>query len=333
MKIGIKGSGVYLPDVVVKNDDFVGIVETSDEWIRSRTGIESRHMTAGEAAWYMGAQAAKKALDMADLQGSDIDLILVTTVTPDYATPSVSCLIQAEIKAVGAFTIDLNAACSGFVYAYDMAARYLLDPAIRNVLIVSTEVLTRITDFTDRASCVLFGDGASAVVVGRTETGELLGSKLGADGASGGVLLATNASSQNKHPWWPEDAERRFPDRFDNELSTLRMEGREVYRFAVTVMSESILDVLNRCGLTVDDLDMVVPHQANNRILEAAAKRMDIPMDKVWSGLKNIGNTSSASIGIGLDTLLRDGSLKAGDLVAICGFGGGLTYGAALFRI
>lgn len=333
MKIGIKGTGVYLPAIEVKNDDFVGIVDTSDEWIRTRTGIESRYMTAGESCWYMGSQAAKQALERAGVDGSAVDLILVTTVTADYATPSVSCLIQAEIGAKDAFAIDLNAACSGFVYAYDMAARYLLDPKIENVLIVSSEVLTRITDFTDRASCVLFGDAASAVLVGRTESGELLGSKLGADGASGGVLLAANPGTKKQHPWWPADASERFPDRFPEELDTLRMEGREVYRFAVTVMSESIKTVLDECDLTVEDLDWLVPHQANNRILEAAAKRLGISMDKVWSGLKNLGNTSSASIGIGLDTCIRDGSLKAGDLVAICGFGGGLTYGAAVFRV
>lgn len=333
MKIGIKGSGVYLPSIEIRNDDFVGIVDTSDEWIRTRTGIESRHMTAGESCWYMGTQAAKQALETAGIDGSEIDLILVTTVTPDFATPSVSCVIQAEIGAKDAFAIDLNAACSGFVYAFDMAARYLLDPKIENILIVSSEVLTRMTDFTDRASCVLFGDAASAMVVGRTETGELLGSKLGADGASGGVLLAANSSHQVKHPWWPDNAAEQFPERFTAALDTLRMEGREVYRFAVTVMSESIQTVLDDCGLTTDDLDRVVPHQANNRILEAAAKRLGISMDKVWSGLKNLGNTSSASIGIGLDTCLRDGSIKAGDLVAICGFGGGLTYGASVFRV
>lgn len=331
MKIGIKGTGQYLPSVVVKNDDFVGIVETSDEWIRTRTGIQSRHMTAGESCWYMAARAAEAALTDAGLDGSAIDLILATTVTPDYITPSLSCLVQAEIGAKAAFAIDINAACSGFVYAFDMAARYLLDPKINNVLIVSSEILTGITDFTDRSSCVLFGDAASAVVVGRTDTGELLASKLGADGDAGEALIAANPVK--KHPWWPEDAEERFPVRFPDAPASLTMSGRDVYRFAVNVMAESVQTVLDEAGLTVDDLDYVVPHQANNRILEAAAKRLGLGMDKVYSGLATIGNTSSASIGIGLDACFKDGRIKSGDLVAICGFGGGLTYGAALFRV
>lgn len=330
MKIGIKGTGTYLPDVVVTNDDFAKIVDTSDEWIRTRTGIESRHMTAGESTWYMGSMAAKRALLAAGLEGSDIDLILVSTTTPDYATPSVSCMIQAEIKAKDSFTIDINVACSGFVYAFDMAARYLLDPKIKHVLIVSSEVLSRITDFEDRASCVLFGDAASAVVVGRTDTGELLASDLGADGTAGGVLLA--AYPEHKHPWWPEDAEERFPNRFESALSTLRMEGKEVYRFAVNVMAGSVKRVLDEAGYTVDDLDFLVPHQANNRILEAAGRRLGLGMDKIYSGLATTGNTSSASIGLGLDAAIKEGTIKKGDLVAICGFGGGLTYGAALFR-
>lgn len=331
MRIGILGTGVYLPDLVVTNDDFVDIVDTSDEWIRTRTGIESRHMSAGESVWYMGARAAESALATAGIDGFEVDLILATTVTPDYFTPSLSCLVQAQIGAKKAFCIDLNAACSGFVYAFDMAARYLLDPKIKHVLIVSSEKLSGITDFTDRASCVLFGDAASAVLVGRTETGELLASDLGADGASGSVLMAKNPSG--KHPWWPNDADERFPDPYSAMPDTLRMEGREVYRFAVNVMAEALKDVVLQAGVSVEDIDYVVPHQANNRILEAAAKRLGVGMDKVYSCLANLGNTSSASIGIGLDACLKQGLIGPGSLVAICGFGGGLTYGAALFRV
>lgn len=331
MKIGIKGTGVYFPDIVITNDDFTKIVDTSDEWIRTRTGIQSRHMTAGESTWFMGAQAARTALERAGVTASEIGVILVTTVTPDYVTPSVSCVIQAELGAGSAFAIDINVACSGFVYAYDLAARYLMDEGISNVLIVSTEILSRITDFTDRSSCVLFGDAASAVLVGRTETGELLGTKLGADGSSGSVLMAQHVD--HKHPWWPEDAETRFPKRFPDQLETLRMEGKEVYRFAVQVMVDSVKEVLQRSGFAVDDLDYLIPHQANNRILEAAAKRLGISMDKVYSGLENTGNTSSASIGIGLHNCINSGSIRENSLVAICGFGGGLTYGAALLRL
>ncbi len=331
MKIGIIGSGSYLPDLVIRNDDFVEIVDTSDEWIRTRTGIHSRHMSAGESTWYMGARAAEAALADAGVDGSEVDLILGTTVTPDYLTPSLSCLVQAEIGAMNAFAMDINAACSGFVYAFDMAARYLLDPKIKYVLIVSSEKLTGITDFSDRASCVLFGDAASAVLMGRNDSGELLASKLGADGSAGGVLMA--AHKLTPHPWWPDDAATRFPERFSQAPASLRMEGREVYRFAVNAMAEALQKVLDDAGLKVDDLDYVVPHQANNRILEAAAKRLGLSMDKVYSGLAETGNTSSASIGIGLDTCRKEGRIRAGSLVAICGFGGGLTYGAALFRL
>ena len=326
--IAILGTGHYLPELTVTNDDFTRIVETSDEWIRTRTGIESRHMSDGEAAWQMGAHAARAALEDAQLEAEQIDVILVTTVTPDYATPSVSCIVQAEIGADNAFCMDLNVACSGFVYAFDLASRYLMDPSIGHVMIVATELLSRITDFSDRSTCVLFGDGAAAMVVGRGDGSRgILATHLGADGRQGGVLTA--ALPTRRHPFSECDIEPRFPE----ARETLGMSGREVFRFAVEVMSGSVARVLEDAGYDIDALDLLVPHQANNRILEAAAKRLGLPMSRIFAGLETIGNTSSVSIPLGIDLCRRAGRLEPGQLVAICGFGGGLTYGAVLFTI
>ncbi|MDI9470406.1 MAG: beta-ketoacyl-ACP synthase III [Bacillota bacterium] len=329
--LSIDGTGHYLPQLQVANDEFRRLVDTSDEWIRTRTGIRSRHLAEGEATWYMGAQAARAALADADCPAAEVDVILVATVTPDYATPSNACIIQAEIGAGGAFCMDLNVACSGFVYAFDLASRYLQDPAISTVLIVATELLSAITDFTDRSTCVLFGDGAAAVLVRRGDgTRGIHAVELGAQGEKGDVL--TCAIERPTSPFAPADRER-FPLRFPDARPALQMAGREVFRFAVTVLADSVRAVLEKSGATLEDLDYVIPHQANDRILEAAAKRLGIAPDRLYAGLDTIGNTSSVSIPLALDKCRRSGRIKRGDTIAICGFGGGLTYGAALFTL
>lgn len=329
--LSIDGTGHYLPQLQVANDEFRRLVDTSDEWIRTRTGIRSRHLAEGEPTWYMGTEAARVALADADCPAAEVDVILVATVTPDYATPSMACIIQAELGARGAFCLDLNAACSGFVYAFDLASRYLQDPAISTVLIVATELLSSITDFTDRSTCVLFGDGAAAVLVRRGDGSRGIHAvELGAQGEKGEVLTA--AIERPTSPFAAADRER-FPLRFPAAGPALQMAGREVFRFAVTVLAESVQTVLARSGVALEDLDYVIPHQANDRILEAAAKRLGIAAERIYAGLDTIGNTSSVSIPLALDMSRRSGRVRRGDMVAICGFGGGLTYGAALFTL
>lgn len=331
MKFNILGTGSYLPDIVVTNEDMQKVVDTSDEWIRTRTGIETRHMNSGEPAWYMGVQAAKRALDASGLAPEDIDAVFVTSVTPDFMCPIIGCIIQDELGLKNAFAIDINVACSGFIYALDMAANYLNNPRYKHILVVGTENLTSRTNWEDRTTCVLFGDAASAVVVGKEGDGELLSVVLGADG-SGGVHLISGNNVPN-HPFLPEDWQEKWPRRFDWDSQNIYMNGSEVYRFAVKVMPEMIRQMVDEVGLKVEDIDYMIPHQANARILEAAAKRLHYPMEKVYTGITRIGNTSSAGLGVGIDESIRGGLMKKGDLVAMTGFGGGLTYGALLLRL
>ncbi len=331
MKFNILGTGSYLPDCVVTNQDLEKIVDTSDEWIQTRTGIKTRHYNTGEPAWYMGLQAAKRALEMAQLTGEAIDAIIVTSVTPDFMCPIIGCILQHELGAHHAFAIDINVACSGFIYALDMAANYLVNPKYKHILVVGTENLTSRTNFSDRNTCVLFGDAASACVIGKEGDGELLSTILGADGSGGLHLVSGN--NVPTHPFLKEGYQNQWPPRFEWQSNDIYMNGAEVYRFAVSKMPEMIRDMLAETGLTVEDIDLMIPHQANTRILEAAAKRLHYPMEKVYTGIEKMGNTSSAGLGVGIDECLREGRMKRGDLVAMTGFGGGLTFGALLLRL
>jgi len=344
----ILGTGSYLPDLVVENSRFSEIVETNDEWISSRTGIKSRHLSAGEATWEMGVKAARNAIDMAGIAPGKIDLIIVSTVTPDYISPNMACIIQAELGASNAFCFDINAACTGFIQAFDIAVRYLATPAVRNVLIVSTESLSKLTDYSDRKVCVLFGDGAGAVVisdgskVAETETGLESDTNseenvdeyvyecfIGADGTSGHAIVG-EAFMPARHPFIPADAPESKPRYEHNNGSFFTMQGQEVYRFATTMMPYAIEKVLERSGIPMDQVDYIVPHQANDRILQSAAKRLGIPAEKMISHLSDMGNTSSASIPICLDREVRAGRIQRGQTLVLTGFGGGLTYGALL---
>ncbi|MDD2213747.1 MAG: ketoacyl-ACP synthase III [Oscillospiraceae bacterium] len=339
MKLTIAGSGSYLPPTTVENRDFTRIVDTSDEWIRSRTGIFRRHFSDGELTVEMGVKAAEKALADAKLAASELDLILVSSVTPDYVTPTVSCLLQGYLGAAQAFALDINVACSGFVYGLDLAARYLQDPSIRHVLLVASEKLSRVTDFTDRSTCVLFGDGAAAVVLTANGPGEELACCLKADGRQAQALTA--CYPDRNHPFGaapaslatPPAGKDRMALRFPQATPFIHMDGREVYRFAVGAIEQGIRAVTASAGYQVEQLDWLIPHQANNRILEAAAKRLNLPMDKVYSCLDEIGNTSSSSVGIALDRCRQQGLLQGGQLVAFSGFGGGLTHGTVLLKI
>jgi len=332
LNLKILGSGNYLPELVVTNQMMSEQVETNDEWITSRTGISERRLTSGEPTWHMASEAARKALAAAGVDAATLDAIIVTTLTPDYFTPSTACIVQAELGADHAFCFDLNAACTGFVYALDLTARYLQSPEINHVLIISAESLSKLTDYSDRSTCILFGDGASAVLCGKPEPNErcgLLATHLGAEGKNGHVLVTR--ALRVGHPFLkPEDI---WPDRFGRQDDHyIKQEGQEVFKFAVRVLSESIIAVTEKAKVDIADLRYIIPHQANARIVDAAARRLKTDPEQMISRMVDFGNTSSASIPICLDELIRSGRLIRGEKLAICGFGGGLTYGAALLQ-
>ncbi len=335
----ILGTGSYLPKLVVDNHRFSEVVETNDEWISSRTGIKSRHLSDGEATWQMGVKAAEQALEMAEIDPKAIDIVIVSTLTPDYTTPNMASIVQAEIGAEKAFCFDINAACTGFIQSFDVAMRYLQDPSIHNILIVSTESMSKLVDFENRRTCVLFGDGAGAVVLSDGMTGEgedisaaeIYDCFLGADGKSG-LHIVGKAFDPAHHPFVSPEAELPA-ERFDHKSGVfVEMNGQDVYRFATTMMPYAVETVLQKTGLTLEDIDYIVPHQANDRILSSAAKRLKVPLEKVISHIEILGNTSSASIPICLDMEVRAGKIKRGQLLVLTGFGGGLTYGALVCR-
>lgn len=326
--IKILGTGRFLPEKSVKNDDFARIVETSDEWISTRTGMKTRHIaSAAEPSWHMGAMAAGGALEAAGLGSEELDMILVTTVTPDYSTPSTACVIQLKIGAVNAFAFDINVACSGLAYAFDMARRYLADGDVKNILIVCCESLSQITNYEDRSTCVLFGDGAGACVVTASDT--RFGSFLKCDASGAGLIYAKNKRAANP---FIEPQPEAF-DAFSAIVeSKIHMDGREVYKFATKAMPEAIAKACAKIGATPDELALIIPHQANARIIETAVKNLGLPKEKIYVNIQSYGNTSSASIAIALDECVRARRFKSGDLICVVGFGAGLTYGASVFE-
>ena len=327
--VNIIGVGKYVPDLVLSNEMLSQIVDTNDEWITTRTGIKTRHITNGEPTFHLGAMSAKEAIKDAGIDPKDIGLIIVTTITNDFSTPSVACLIQREIGAVGSMAIDINCACAGFVYAFDMAKRYLeTDKNLKCVLVVSAEELSKITDYTDRSTCVLFGDGAAAVVLERDES-KIFSSYLGADGTGAEYLLARSYHSETPFT-------TNF-DRFDDKMPDgnshyLFQNGKEVYKFATKTLPIAVKESCKKVGMVADDLDIIIPHQANARIIETAAKNLGLPINRFYTNLENHGNTSSASIPLALYDAIKDGSLTKGDKACIVGFGAGLTYGGIVFE-
>jgi 3-oxoacyl-[acyl-carrier-protein] synthase III len=307
MNAGIIGIGRYVPENVVTNLDLEKKMETSDEWIRTRTGIQERRIADNDTDTSdMAYYAAQKALEDANLTAEDIDLILVATVTPDQPFPSVSCILQDKLGAKGAAAMDLSAACSGFMYGVVTAKQFIETGAYKNVLVVGAEKLSKITDWEDRGTAVLFGDGAGAAVMGPvSEDKGILSFELGSDGSGGKFLY------QEKH---------------------IIMNGREVFKFAVRQMGESALNVIEKAGLTKEEVDFLIPHQANIRIMEASRQRLDLPVEKMSSTIAKYGNTSSASIPISIVEEVEAGKIKDGDIVVMVGFGGGLTWGAICMR-
>ena len=323
-KVGIIGLGAYLPEKILTNKDLEKMVDTTDEWIVTRSGIRERHIVADdEAASDLAIEAAKRAIESARLSPEKIDLVICATITGDMPFPSTSCLVQNAIGAVNAAAFDLQAGCSGWVYGLSTGAQFVRRGTYDHILVVGVDVLSRFTDWSDRATCVLFGDAAGAVVLGPTapDTG-VLSAHLGADG-SGGELLRMEAGG-SKLPASEETVR--------NHQHFIRMEGREVFKFAVRIMGEASIKALEMCGLTPADVDLFVPHQANIRIIESAAARLGLPEEKVFVNVQNYGNTSAASIPLALDEAYRSGRIKEGDVIVAVGFGAGLTYAAGVIK-
>ncbi len=318
----IIGVGSYLPDPILTNQDLERLVDTSDEWITTRTGISERRLAEeGHATSDLAVPAARKAMQTAGVSGDEIDLLVVGTSTSDHVFPSTGCVTQRKL-GLTCPAFDVNAACSGFIYALHTGAAAIESGRAETVLVVGADALTRHVDFTDRATCVLFGDGAGAVVLRASDEPGVLAIQLGADGTGGDLLIVPAGGSAA--PCTAETIERRE--------QYIRMNGTEVFKFAVRMIPKATLEVLEETGNTVDDLAWLVPHQANQRILNTVEERLGIDDDRVFSNLAKTGNTSAASIPLALDDLYTSGRLQPGDLIALVGFGAGLTWGAATVR-
>ncbi|HWH49836.1 MAG TPA: beta-ketoacyl-ACP synthase III [Burkholderiales bacterium] len=317
MNSRIIGTGSHLPEKILTNADLEKIVDTSDEWIRSRTGIHSRHIAAeGELTSDLALPAAQRALQSAGMTAGEIDMIIVATTTPDMVFPSTACILQSRLGIAGCPAFDLQAVCSGFVYALATADLFIRAGQARNVLVVGAEVYSRILDWNDRGTCVLFGDGAGAVVLAASDTPGILATRLHADGSHKDQLSVPGSVCGGKV--WGKPF--------------VHMDGASVFRFAVRVFEEVAHEVLDQAGLKVSDLDWFVPHQANIRIMEATAKKLGLPLGKVIATVDHHGNTSAASIPLALDEAVRDGRILPGQTLLLEGVGGGFTWGAVLLR-
>ena len=317
MTTRIVGTGAYVPEQIATNDDLARIVETNDEWIRSRTGIGERRIATTETNSYMAAQAAKQALDQAGIAPEDVDLILLATSSPDYCFPNGACEIQEQIGAVNAAGYDISAACTGFVFALNTAHAFIQAGIYRTALVIGSDVLSKLLDWTDRGTCVLFGDGAGAVVVQAADRG-VIGVKMHSDGTKGGVLTCGARTNGNfllgKKP----------------ELGYMTMDGQEVFKFAVKKVPEIIKALLEENRTSLEEIRYFVLHQANYRIIESVAKRLKADISKFPANMEHYGNTSGGSIPLLLDEMNRKGMLAPGDKIVLSGFGAGLTWGATL---
>lgn len=322
--VRITGTGSYLPERVLDNYELEQMVDTTHEWIHSRTGISERHIAADDQATSdMCIEAAHRALEAAGLSADALDMIIVATVSPDMIFPSTACLVQTAIGASNAFCFDLEGACSGFLYALDVARQYVGSGTANAILVLGAEKLSAITDWEDRATCVLFGDGAGAAVVQPAAGGRgIMRSVMGSDGALSELLMIPAGGSRN--PAGHETVDAR--------LHYMKMTGREVFKHAVRCMSDAATRVLAQCGLTVEDVDCIIPHQANQRIIKAIADRLGTGLDRFQINLDRVGNMSAASIPVALDEAIRSGRIKRGDVVLFVAFGGGFTWGATVLE-
>ncbi len=324
----IVGWGCYLPERVLTNSEISQMVDTSDEWIFQRTGIRQRHIAASnETTATLAFEAAARALAVAGMSPSQIELIIVATSTPEYMFPSTASLVQDYLGAKNAGAFDLSAACSGFVYALNMATQAIATGSVASALVIGAETMSRVLDWQDRGTCVLFGDGAGAVVLkGSSVPGGVMSATLGSDG-SGRDLLVLPATYQNHVPIPGVEFSSN-----GHHKNTLDMDGRQVFRFATNIIASSVQEALLKANLTLDDIALIVPHQANTRIVESAAKKLKVPMDKFFMNVDRAGNTSAASIPIALCDVIREGRLQPNDNVVFVGFGGGLTWAAAVIK-
>lgn len=318
-------TGVGLPSRVVTNADLTKIVDTSDEWITERTGIKERRIAdPNEATSDLSTRAAREALERAHLRPDQLDAIIVATCTPDHLFPSTACLVQKSLGVPACIAFDVSAACSGFIYGLAVANGLIATGVAKTVLLIGADTLSRFTDWTDRGTCVLFGDGAGAVILGASEEpSNLLSLHLSADGSKGSVLEIPGGGS--RHPLGNPDVAREFPP-------LIKMEGKEVFKHAVTRMIEAATAALDKAGLTPQDLTLLIPHQANLRIIDAVAKRVNIPDDRVFRNVQKFGNMSAATTIIALHQAVEEGRVKRGDLVELIAFGAGLTWGAAVLK-
>lgn len=324
ISVGISGVGSYVPEKVLTNYDLSKVVDTNNEWIVERTGIEERRIAdKNQSASDLAIQAALKALEDAKTKPEEIDLIIVATVTPDYFFPSTACVIQSSIGATKAAAFDMSVGCSGFVYGIATGANFISSGIYKKVLVIGSEVLSKIVNWEDRNTCVLFGDGAGAVVLEECEEGYgILSYELGSDGSNGESLIVPAGGSK-----LPTSL-----DTVENKLHSIHMEGRDVFKFAVRIMEKASLDAVEKAKLKLEDLDFLVPHQANIRIIDAALKKLKLGRDKACINLNRYGNMSSASIPVALDEALKEGRIKKGDNLVLVAFGAGLTWGSMVIK-
>lgn len=318
----IIGTGSYLPSKILSNNDLEKMVDTSDEWIVSRTGMRERRIAGEEEGTSdMGLKAAQKAIESAKIDPRQIDLVIVATLSPDYLFPSTACIIQSKLQLTGAAAMDIQAACSGYVYGLSLAKAYIESGLYQTILFIASEKLSSFVDYQDRSTCVLFGDGASACIIGHAEKGFLIRTtSLGADGDQANILIMPAGGS--KRPSCQETVDAR--------LHYIKMDGKETFKHAVRRMEASSKECLEKAGLSAEAISWLIPHQANLRIIDAIAKRFAIPSERVFITVDKYGNTSSSSIGIAFDELLKEKSFKVGDHILLTAFGAGLTWGSAV---
>jgi 3-oxoacyl-[acyl-carrier-protein] synthase-3 len=320
----IAGTGSYLPQRRLTNDDLSKMVDTSDEWIVQRTGIKERRIAADdESTASMATAAARKALEAAGIEPKDLDLIICATITPEMQFPATACFVANELGLSHTPAFDVSAACSGFIYALETASHFIQSGRYQHVLVIGAETLSRVTDYTDRQSCILFGDGAGAVVLRRTDdiNHGVIYSTLHADGGGWELLHCANSSRMSA-----EEATR-------NRKHFMQIKGREIYKFAVQRFHELIADAMEKCGLKSEDVKLIVPHQVNIRIIDSAMERLNLPLEKAFVNIDKYGNTSAASIPIALDEVWRDGKIGPGDTIILVAFGAGLTWANAVVRV
>ncbi len=317
------GIGSATPEKVLTNQDFEEMIDTSDEWIRTRTGIAERRIAEPDVASSdLAYEACVKALEDASMDIEDIDGIIVGTITPDHFFPSTACVLQSRLGAKNAYAFDVSAGCSGFIYALHVAKGMVQSGTNKNLLVVGAEILSKIMNFDDRSTCILFGDGAGAAVISTADTPGIMSSCLGANGDHWELL------------WMPAGGSRMptSKETIENGSHYLKMEGREVFKEAVKALESSSLEAIRQADITPDDIDLLIPHQANYRIIDAVRKRLELPHEKVFSNLDKYGNTSSASVPLALDEAVKSGRLKKGDIVVFSAFGAGFTWGASVVR-